>query len=846
MTETSSHGPAAGGHDAAARAAAGHGRPGLDAPRLLFWVALAMGLASAGVVVAAGQSAGRAGALLLIAMAAAGMVFLVWLSRSHGQAAGLFPGRGAAEAAAMKSDSTEHALLEALEEPALLTDRAGAPLVSNAAYKALADATGALGESERPPLMDRVFGHDPVLNPAMFRLSRSASSRQSRREVLPPTRVGGRPAMVRYEASVSPAPNGRVLWRLREMTDADAATDAEARALFIEDSPVGFFAARPDGAIVYMNRALRASLGVEDGEVLRVRDVLKEDAGRVLRRDRKSDEAQRTPVTLKTRDGREVRATAVSIWPGGEADGATRTFIFFEAANAPAQGNAAATANAVDSFFANAPFGAALLDGTDPALSAVLDSNAALMDIAQGRATPGMAFKDLFDASDGPVALAQRLRQASREPVELQLATNPPRAAHVYLAPADDGRGLAYVINVTEQRELEQRLSQAEKMREIGMLAGGVAHDFNNLLMAMMQNCDYLLSRHPVGDPDYMDLCEINHHALRAKELSERLRAYARQQTFKREVVEVSGFVAHMHDLVRRLLGETIAFEVKHGRDLPFIKADKSQLERVLVNLATNARDAMFDGGKRGKLTITTSATTAEAARELGHNPIADGDYVLLEVSDTGQGIKPEDQARIFRPFFSTKEAGLGTGLGLATSYGIIKQSEGFIFFDSAVGKGTTFRIYLPVYQPTAEEIDDMARRERDSARRAPVDLSGRGRILLVEDEDKLRSSIARNLVKCGYEIDEAEDGEDGLAKLEANPGGYDLVISDVTMPFMTGPEMLKAATTEMIGGAKVLFLSGYAPESFGKVLENFEVSYMAKPVGVQQLAQRVKELIAA
>ncbi|TPW05853.1 MAG: two-component system, cell cycle sensor histidine kinase and response regulator CckA [Alphaproteobacteria bacterium] len=340
MTETSSHGPAAGGHDAAARAAAGHGRPGLDAPRLLFWVALAMGLASAGVVVAAGQSAGRAGALLLIAMAAAGMVFLVWLSRSHGQAAGLFPGRGAAEAAAMKSDSTEHALLEALEEPALLTDRAGAPLVSNAAYKALADATGALGESERPPLMDRVFGHDPVLNPAMFRLSRSASSRQSRREVLPPTRVGGRPAMVRYEASVSPAPNGRVLWRLREMTDADAATDAEARALFIEDSPVGFFAARPDGAIVYMNRALRASLGVEDGEVLRVRDVLKEDAGRVLRRDRKSDEAQRTPVTLKTRDGREVRATAVSIWPGGEADGATRTFIFFEAASSPTRRSA--------------------------------------------------------------------------------------------------------------------------------------------------------------------------------------------------------------------------------------------------------------------------------------------------------------------------------------------------------------------------------------------------------------------------------------------------------------------------------------------------------------------------
>ncbi|MDZ4775635.1 MAG: ATP-binding protein [Alphaproteobacteria bacterium] len=840
MTEMTSPGPEADGREG------GHGRQGLDAPRVLFWAALMMGIASVGVVVAAGASVGRAGALLLIAMAAAGMVFIVWLLRGNGKAVGLFPGKGAAEAATFATVRGEHALLDALEEPALITDRAGSPLVSNAAYKALADATGALGESERPPLMDRVFGHDPVLNPAMFRLSRAASAQQSRREVLPPTRVGGRADLVRFEAQVSPAPNGRVLWRLRELTEQAVTTDADARALFIEDSPIGFFAAKPDGAVVYMNRALRASLGVEDGEILKVRDILKEDAGRVLRRDRKSDEAQRTPVTLKTRDGREVRASALSIWPAGDADGATRTFIFFEAVLPASESRAPVSAGAVDSFFANAPFGAALLDGSDPALSAVLDSNAALMDIAQGRASPGVAFKDLFDASEGPLVLAQRLRQASREPVELQLATTPPRAAHVYLAPADDGRGLAYVINVTKQRELEQRLSQAEKMREIGMLAGGVAHDFNNLLMAMMQNCDYLLSRHPVGDPDYMDLCEINHHALRAKELSERLRAYARQQTFKREVVEVSGFVAHMHDLVRRLLGETIQFEVKHGRDLPFIKADKSQLERVLVNLATNARDAMFEGGRRGKLTITTSTSTAEEARALGHNPLHDGNYVLLEVSDTGHGIKPEDQARIFRPFFSTKEAGLGTGLGLATSYGIIKQSEGFIFFDSVVGRGTTFRIYLPVYEPTPEEIEDMSRRERDSARRAPVDLSGRGRILLVEDEDKLRSSIARNLVKCGYEIDEAEDGEDGLAKLEANPGGYDLVISDVTMPFMTGPEMLKAATSEMIGDAKILFLSGYAPESFGKVLDDFEVSYMAKPVGVQQLAQRVKELIAA
>lgn len=829
----------------------GQQRPRLafDAPRALFWAALAIGLAAAGVAVAAGPTVGRAGALLLIAVAAAGMVFLVWLSRGAGKAVGLFPGRDEAESAALPLRRGEHALLDALEEPALLVDRSGAPVLANRAYEDLARRMGVLGDAGRLPVVDRLFGGDPLLGPSIFRLSRAASQRQARREMLSPTRVGDRPELVRFEALVSPAADNHVLWRLNERTDAGPASETEARGLFVEDSPIGFFAARPDGTIVYMNRALRAAIGLDDDmPAPRVRGLIKEDPARVLRRDRKSSDPSRVAITLQRADGGEVPAHALTVWPAEAADGATRTFVFVDrATDAGAVHEARRDASAsIGSFFENAPFGAALLDGTDPAVSAVLDANAALMDVTQGRAAPGGAFADLFDASEGPQALAQRLRQASHEPVEVQLATTPPKAAHVYLARTDDGRGLAYVINVTEQRELEQRLSQAEKMREIGMLAGGVAHDFNNLLMAMMQNCDFLLRRHPVGDPDYMDLCEINHHALRAKELAERLRAYARQQTFKREVLEVSGFVAQMHDLIRRLLGETIQFEVRHGRDVPFIKADKSQLERVLVNLATNARDAMFETGRGGKLTIATSRTTAAEIRALGHSPIEDGDYVLIEVSDTGGGIRPEDQAKIFRPFFSTKESGAGTGLGLATSYGIIKQSEGFIFFESHLGRGTTFRILLPVYEPTSAEVEDLARREREAGKRPLLDVSGRGRILLVEDEDRLRKSIARNLADCGYEVVEAEDGEDGLQQLSSAPGSFNLVISDVTMPIMTGPEMLKAATSEMIGGAKVLFLSGYAPESFAEVLERFPVSYMAKPVGLQPLAQRVKELIAA
>jgi two-component system cell cycle sensor histidine kinase/response regulator CckA len=824
-----------------------------DLARVAFWACLAAGVAGAGVVLAAGPGAGRAGAVLLISLAAAGMVFLAWLSREGTRKAGLFPERGST-AGIGNGAGAEFQLLDAIEEPALITTRTGAPVTANSAYLALATSAEAMGESARPPGFERLFGADPLVGPFVFRLSRAALGGQSRREMLPPTRLSGSDQLIRFEAMVGPAPGGHILWRLRPAATGDYATHEEARQLFIEDAPVGFFAAKADGSLVYMNQALRAVLGCGDVvHGLRVRDILKEDPARVLRRDRRGG-AMRAPITLRAVDGMETSAQALSIWPAGEADGSTRTFVFFNESGQTQAELAAQSARdsqiETDAFFANAPLGAALLDGTDPATAAILDANSALMDISQGRAAPGSAFADMFDASEGPVALGNELRKCSSQPVELQLATQPARAAHVYLARTEDGRGLAYVVNVTEQRELEQRLSQAEKMREIGMLAGGVAHDFNNLLMVVMQNCDYLLRRHPVGDPDYLDLSEINHHALRAKELSEMLRAYARQQTFRREVVDVSAFLAQMHELVRRLMGEIVKVDVRHGRDLPYIKVDKSQLERVLINLATNGRDAMRPKDsatpRDGKFSIRTARTTAEEARALGHTPIEEGEYLLIEVADTGGGIKPEDQAKIFRPFHSTKENGKGTGLGLATSYGIIKQSEGYIFFDSKLGKGTTFRIYLPAYEPTPADLEDMAQKEREALHRIPADVSGRGKILLVEDEERLRKSIARNLSECGYEIDEAEDGDDGLQMLTASPGGYDLIISDVTMPIMSGPEMLQTASAEQIGKAKVLFLSGYAPEEFAQILEKYPVAYMSKPVGLGPLAQRVKELLAA
>jgi two-component system cell cycle sensor histidine kinase/response regulator CckA len=218
----------------------------------------------------------------------------------------------------------------------------------------------------------------------------------------------------------------------------------------------------------------------------------------------------------------------------------------------------------------------------------------------------------------------------------------------------------------------------------------------------------------------------------------------------------------------------------------------------------------------------------------------------LIEVEDTGSGIKPEHAAKIFRPYHSTKEPGKGTGLGLATAYGIIKQSGGYIFFSTKLGVGTTFRIFLPAYTPTAEEVAEIDAKERALVAPPPKDVAGRGKILFVEDQVAVRRSIARNLKECGYEIEEAENGEEALEILAAKRGVFDLIITDVSMPIMTGPEMVQAAGADMIGRAKVLFLSGYAPESFSSMLEEYPVHYMSKPVTMEQLVARVKELLVA
>jgi two-component system, cell cycle sensor histidine kinase and response regulator CckA len=295
--------------------------------------------------------------------------------------------------------------------------------------------------------------------------------------------------------------------------------------------------------------------------------------------------------------------------------------------------------------------------------------------------------------------------------------------------------------------------------------------------------------------------------------------------------------------LLRRLIGEKVALEVVHGRDLWPVKVDISQFEQVIVNLAVNARDAMPDGGKL--IVRTANVSPAECAR-YAHEPMPDAEYILVEIADTGTGIPKDIIDKIFEPFFTTKETGKGTGLGLSTVYGIVKQTGGFIFPESEAGRGTTFRIFLPRHVPGREELPAEVETAAPLVPDAKTaDLTGRGTILLVEDEEGLRGLNARGLASRGYTVLEAGNGVEALEVLEREGGAVDLVVSDVVMPEMDGPTLLKEMR-KTNPDLKIIFVSGYAEDAFEKNLpEGGQFAFLAKPFTLKQLVAAVKETIA-
>jgi two-component system cell cycle sensor histidine kinase/response regulator CckA len=435
----------------------------------------------------------------------------------------------------------------------------------------------------------------------------------------------------------------------------------------------------------------------------------------------------------------------------------------------------------------------------------------------------------------GPAAsgdLAVRLRSQPEDPVTLNLA-------------GVRGLGEAAVLlgltDNTEETRLKRQVAQATKMQAVGQLAGGVAHDFNNVLTAILGTCDLMLLRHTPGDSDYDDIQQIRANSNRAASLTRQLLAFSRQQTLRPEVLQLPDVLSDVSHLLKRLIGEKIQLTVTHDRDLGPVRADPTQLEQVIVNLAVNARDAMLAKSESGgKLTLATKKiSAAEVARMPGGiMPLAD--YTALVVQDTGSGIAPDHLGKIFEPFFTTKDLGKGTGLGLSTVYGIVKQSGGFIFADSELGRGTTFTVYLPVHHadPNAPVAELAAPIE------APVQQwSGGGRVLLVEDEDMVRAVAERALTRAGYTVTTASDGDEGL-EIVASGAEFDMIVSDVVMPAMDGPSMVREVR-KLRPDLPVLFMSGYAEEQLRKEIDIDSVEFLPKPFSVQQISDKVGAVLA-
>jgi len=500
-------------------------------------------------------------------------------------------------------------------------------------------------------------------------------------------------------------------------------------------------------------------------------------------------------------------------------------------------------------FIATSPFAIAIIgqDGT------VFDCNASLRELIKSRMPDaGWKFSDILNegartAVSDLIARIASGQETDRKPLEIILNMEEPTTASLYLTRVGHGRNelMAHLINTTEQKNLEQRFTHSQKMQAVGQLAGGIAHDFNNLLTAMIGFCDLLLMRHPAGDQSFADIMQIKQNANRAANLVRQLLAFSRRQTLQPKMLDITDVLAELSNLVRRLIGENIELRMVHGRDLGMVKADQGQLEQVFINLAVNARDAMPRGGR---LTIQTSSAKIDGRNPISRDlvppaeddTIADGEYVLVEVIDTGTGIPRPLLQKIFEPFFSTKEVGSGTGLGLATAYGIVKQTGGYIYVQSQEGSGTTFSIFFKRYRQEAAA----AASEETPERQANEDLTGKGTLLLVEDEAPVRAFAARALRNKGYTVLEADCGEMGIEIMEKQGGEVDLIITDVIMPGINGPTMIESVLANF-PRVKVIFISGYAEDVFVKSYGSERAfHFLPKPFTLKQLASKVKEVI--
>ncbi|CAL78720.1 Putative two-component sensor histidine kinase with multiple PAS domains and a CheY-like response regulator receiver domain [Bradyrhizobium sp. ORS 278] len=752
-----------------------------------------------------------------------------------------------------------------------VTDPRGHVVYANAAYLSM---TGAASAQEARPV-ERVFIGNPDVSEAVFRLLKAArEGKRQQEEVRITASEGGQGRWLRMRVR----PLGQTkryqryaVWSIADITrdrerQEDVFQELQHAIEYLDHAPCGFFSVNPEGGLVYVNATLANWLDYDLAEIgsggLKLADVVSGDGASLLTSIVAVPGEVRTEVfdiDLKMRGGKTMPARLYHKLAFG-ADGkpgASRTLVISRARDERSDPERAAEVRFMR-FFDHTPMAIATVDRG----GAVVRANARYAKLAQSVSGDVAAAKSIFRAVSQRdrhlliAAINQAAEgQADIPPVEVMLEGARERFGQFFVTAVDEDEreteaAIVYLLETTERRALENQINQSQKMEMVGQLAGGIAHDFNNVLSAIMMANDFLLNAHKPTDPSFQDIMQIKQNATRAATLVRQLLAFSRRQTLRPQVLDLGDALSDLTMLLRRLIGEKVKLDLSHGRDLWPVKVDVSQFEQVIVNLAVNARDAMPDGGK---LSVRTANVTAEETAQAAYKGMPVADYVKIEISDTGTGIPAEIREKIFEPFFSTKEVGKGTGLGLSTVYGIIKQTGGFIYVDSEVGKGTAFQIFLPRHivvpevQPEPQATNG-GPKEAAPAAEAPkprADLTGQGTILLVEDEEGLRALNARGLRSRGYSVIEASNGIEAMEALEECNGELDLVVSDVVMPEMDGPTLLKVMR-EKNPDIKIIFVSGYAEDAFEKSLpENQQFAFLPKPFTLSQLVAAVKETMA-
>ena len=446
-----------------------------------------------------------------------------------------------------------------------------------------------------------------------------------------------------------------------------------------------------------------------------------------------------------------------------------------------------------------------------------------------------------------------------------------------YKSSQTEDQFIIYAIDTTKQKNLEMQFAQAQKMQAVGQLAGGVAHDFNNLLTAMIGFTDLLLQRHGVGDPSFADLIQIKQNANRATALVRQLLAFSRKQPLIPRLIDITDNFADLSQMLKRILGEKIKLILNHGNDLGCVKVDPNQFSQVIINLAVNAKDAMNGSGT---LTISTSTYTLNEKYVFGDDIISPGNFVVIDVTDTGCGIPSENLSRIFDPFFSTKEniVGSGTGLGLAMVYGIVRQTEGFIKVNSTLGKGTTFSIYLPRFETTPDDETSAPSQivtgksgqtvlKVQETLSAPANINQKiimglnisntidrshtaaakgsrpARILFVEDEDSVRAFGIRALKKKGYDVIDSNSAENALEILEQDQD-FDLLLTDMVLPGLSGAQLTNKIK-EKLPNIAVILASGYSEDIARKEVDNTnDFEFITKPYSLGDLTAKVFDVL--